>query len=316
VRRVALAGCFLLVLTALGAELWASDLPMYLELNERSYVLPCLTHPTELRNETSATLKEKATFVINTPVKFGPLTTSTAQDALRCLPPCAPNADHLLGTDEIGRDVLARLIHGTRTSLIIALITVLMSLGIGLFLGSLAGYKGGIVDSLLISLMQILSTFPWVFFLLAVMSLIKIPSLTPLILVLALTRWPDVARLTRTQVMSLRERDFIRSAQIFGVPTTKILFSHLIPHSLEPALISATFAVGSTLLLESSLSFLGLGVAAPTPSWGELLSQAQRNMVGQGAWWLAVFPGLAMAGTVMTFHLLGRSFGRQFDERS
>jgi peptide/nickel transport system permease protein len=146
------------------------------------------------------------------------------------------------------------------------------------------------------------------------MSLFKTPSLWPLIFVLACTRWTTVAQITRAQVASLKTRDFVKVSKGFGASPLRVLLRTVVPHTLKPALVSATFSLASTLLLESSLSFLGLGVAAPAPSWGELLSQAQRNMVQGHAWWLAVFPGLAMTAVVLAFQSVGRSFERQLDD--
>jgi peptide/nickel transport system permease protein len=222
----------------------------------------------------------------------------------------------VLGTDELGRDVAARLVHGARVSLLIAFFTVLIAVGIGMLLGGLAGYLGGAVDLVISRVLEVMQTFPLVFFLLALLAIVRVQSIWPLILALGLTRWTEVARLVRAEVLTLSQRDFVLAARAMGASPTRIIVQHLLPNALGPVLVVATFGVGSAILLETALSFLGIGVAPPTASWGELLTEAHRTLQHPGAWWLAVFPGLAIASTVLAVNALGEAVRRSVDGRA
>jgi peptide/nickel transport system permease protein len=251
---------------------------------------------------------------VRTPIPFGPEQTIATSGEVRELPPpWAPDGTHWLGTDELGRDVAARVLHGARVSLGVAVFTVLISVGVGVLLGASAGYLGGATDAVLSRLTEVMTTFPLIFFLLALLALVRTQSLVPLVLALGLTRWTDVARLVRAEVLSLKTRDFVLAARAMGASTPHILLRHLLPNILGPVIVGATFGVGSAILLESALSFLGLGVAPPTASWGELLTEAHRTLVTPGAWWLAVFPGLAIAATVLCVNALGARLARTLD---
>ncbi len=228
-------------------------------------------------------------------------------------PPWGPGPGHWLGTDELGRDVAARLVHGARVTLVVALGTVLVALLVGVLLGGVAGAFGGLADVLVSRLIEIVSTFPTVFFLIALMALLRTASPWPVAVVLGLTRWTDVARLARAEVLRLRQLEYVAAARAMGAGPWFILFRHLLPNAVGPLAVSATSALGSAVLLEAGLAFLGLSVAPPTASWGELLTQAQRTLVTPGAWWLAVFPGLAIAATVLAAHGLSESLRRTFD---
>jgi peptide/nickel transport system permease protein len=304
------------VLIALGADLLASELPLAARVDGRTWWLPCLTHPAALVGQSTASLRPRAEWLWQTPVPFGPnQTLATSGDVRAGPPPWAPDARHLLGTDELGRDVLARVLHGARVSLLIALGAVLLASVVGVLLGGLAGARGGWVDLLLSRLMELMTTFPTVFFLIALFAVLRTQSLAALVIVLGLTRWPELARLTRAEVLRVRGLDFVLVARAQGLSGARILFRHLLPNALGPVLVAATFNVAATLLLESGLSFLGLGVAPPTASWGELLTQAHRNLVHPGAWWLAVFPGAALASVVLCVNAVGEMMARRFDVR-
>jgi peptide/nickel transport system permease protein len=294
---------------ALGADLLASDLPLAERRGGQLFLLPCLTRPQALREPRAS---GEAGWVLRTPIPFGPLQTVASTHEQRDEPPpWAPDSVHWLGTDELGRDVLARILHGARVSLFIAFFTVLIALGVGCLVGGLAGWFSGWVDLVLSRLLEVMSTFPLLFFLLALLSVLRTQSLVPLVLALGLTRWTEVARLVRAEVLTLKSRDFVLASQAMGASGTYILRKHLLPNALGPVVVSATFGVAGAILLESALSFLGLGVAPPTASWGELLTEAQRTLVNPGAWWLAVFPGLAITLTVLSVNALGRSFERR-----
>lgn len=311
-RRARPALLFLgaLLLLALGADLLASDLPLAVRLDGRTWWLPCVTRPAELQGRAL----DGAEWVVRTPIPWGPLQTIAATGEDRPLPPpWAPDEKHWLGTDELGRDVAARLLHGARVSLFVAFFTVLIALGVGLLVGGASGYLGGAVDATLSRVLEVMQTFPLVFFLLAVLSLVRVQSLWPLVLALGLTRWTDVARLVRAEVLSLESREFVLAARALGASPVRIITRHLLPNALGPVLVAATFGVGSAILLETALSFLGIGVAPPTASWGELLTEAHRTLHHPGAWWLALFPGAAIAGTVLAVNALGEAVRRSFD---
>ncbi|MEW6430103.1 MAG: ABC transporter permease [Myxococcota bacterium] len=312
--RPAVVALALLVGAALGADLIASDLPLAVRVDGQTFILPCLTRPPALRGRSQATLGPLAEWMVRTPIPYGPAQTVAATGELRDgPPPWAPDEAHWLGTDEVGRDVFARLVHGARVSLFIAFFTVLIAVGVGMLLGGLSGYLGGAVDALISRVLEVMTTFPLVFFLIALLSVLRTQSLWPLVLALGLTRWTDVARLVRAEVLKLKTLDFVLAARAMGAGTPRIIVRHLLPNALGPVLVTGTFGVAAAVLLETALSFLGLGVAPPTASWGELLTQAHRTLVHPGAWWLAVFPGTCIALTVLSVNALGEAVRRKVD---
>lgn len=310
--RRALVFLGVLIAIALGADLLASDLPLAVRLDGTTWVLPCVTRPVALQQRSFA----GAEWVWRTPIPFGPLQTLAATGEDRPTPPpWGPDAQHWLGTDELGRDVAARLVHGARVSLFVALLTAIIALGIGMLIGGVSGYAGGFIDATLSRVLEVMQTFPLVFFLIALLSIIRVQSLWPLVIALALTRWTEVARLVRAEVLSLESREFVLAARALGGSPARIVTRHLLPNALGPVLVVGTFSVGSAILLETALSFLGIGVAPPAASWGELLTEAHRTLHHPGAWWLAVFPGLAIASTVLAVNALGEAVRRSVDGR-
>lgn len=308
-RRSRLAFSLLGVLigTAVLADLLASELPLAVRTGGVTYVLPALTRPPALREATQSALEVDAEWMLGTPVPFGPNQTFATLTGRTDPAPWAPDSEHPLGTDELGRDVLARLIHGARVSLLIGFGAVLIALLVGLLLGVVAGYYGGFLDAAISRLTEITFTFPSFFFFIALAGMIRFTSVLPLVIVMGLTRWTDIARLVRAETLKLKELDFVLAVRVLGASDARILSRHIIPNALPPVLVAATFGVASAILLESALAFLGIGVPPPTASWGELLIQAHRYLVHPGAWWLAVFPGLAVAGTVLTMNLVGEA---------
>jgi peptide/nickel transport system permease protein len=303
-----------LVALALAADLIASDHPLAVRVEGRTYWLPCLFEPTDLRTDTQATLASRAEWQWRTPVPWGPNQTLARTGELHASPPpWPPSRAHWLGTDELGRDVLARLVHGARPTLVIALLTVLVSLGVGVLVGGLSGAFGGLVDGALSRLTELMTAFPTTFFLLGLTSVFRTQSLWLLALALGLTRWTDIARLMRSQVLVLREQDFVLAARAFGAGTWYVFTRHLLPNAMAPVIVNATFGVGAAIVLETTLTFLGLGVPVPTASWGGLLAEAQRNLVQPGAWWLALFPGVVIAATVLAANGLGEALRRTLD---
>ncbi len=306
--RIAVGTLIVFVALAVLADVIASDLPLATRYEGTTYVLPCVTRPVALRAQTQTSLRRSAQWLLRTPIPFGPNQSASNDEWDReTPPPWAPDSVHWLGTDELGRDVLARLIHGARVSLFIALATVLLAVLVGLLVGATAGYAGGLIDLVLSRVIEVMTTFPTVFFLIALLAVLRTQSSWPLVLVLGLTRWPEVARLARAEALKLKHFDFILAARAMGASPLRIVVRHIIPNALGPVIVAATFAVGSTLLLETALSFLGLGVAPPTASWGELLTEAHRTLIHPGAWWLAVFPGAAIAGVVLCVNRVGES---------
>jgi peptide/nickel transport system permease protein len=223
-----------------------------------------------------------------------------------------PGAGHWLGTDEIGRDVLARLLHGARVSLAVGAAVVALAVSIGTGVGLTAGYLGGLVDGSLMRLVDLLLAFPRLFLALLVIALWG-PSIWLVVVVLGCTGWMSTARLVRTQVLSLRRQDFVLAAQAAGLPLWRILGRHVLPHAAAPVLVAATLMVGNTILAESVLSFLGLGVQVPAPSWGSMLNEARGSW--RAAWWLATFPGLCITLTVVAHNLVGDGLRDALDPR-
>ncbi|NPA48985.1 MAG: ABC transporter permease [Thermodesulfobacteria bacterium] len=223
-----------------------------------------------------------------------------------------PSLAHLCGTDLLGRDVLSRLIYGARISLEVGILAVGISLAIGVVLGALAGYFGGLVDSLISRAIDIMLCFPTIFLILAVIAYLE-PSIVNIMIVIGLTSWMGVARLVRAEFLSLKEREFVLAEKALGASTPRIIFYHILPNALPPVLVSATLGVGSAILVESALSFLGLGVQPPTPSWGNMLTEGKETL--EIAWWLSVFPGLAILVTVLAFNLLGEAIQELTDPR-
>ena len=239
-------------------------------------------------------------------VPFSP----TALDVNAILQP--PGTVHLLGTDALGRDVLARLLYGGRVSLWVGFVAVGLSVAIGLFLGLCAGYFGGLVDEGIMRGVDVMLCFPSFFLILAVIAFLT-PSLTNIMIVIGLTSWMGVARLVRAETLALRGREFVLAARVSGMGAPGILFYHILPNAAAPVLVSATLGVAGAILIESSLSFLGLGVQPPMPSWGNMLMDGKEVL--EVAPWLSVFPGLAILLTVLGYNLIGESLRDILDPR-
>ncbi len=216
---------------------------------------------------------------------------------------------HYLGTDENGRDVAARLIRGTRNSLLVSLVAVGLALAIGVFIGALAGYFGGWVDMVISRFIEIVICFPKLILIIAVMALKK-PSLLNLMIVIGLTSWTGIARLVRGEVMRVRNFDYVQSARAMGASSWRIIFIHILPATAGPLSVTAAFDVAEAVLTESALSFLGIGVPIPEPSWGDVLKTAQD--FPDIAWWMTLFPGLLIFLTVITFNNLGDRLRQKF----
>lgn len=226
-----------------------------------------------------------------------------------------PSAAHLLGTDLIGRDVASRIAHGARTSLSVGILAVGLYVLVGIVLGALAGYVGGWIDHLVMRLVDTVLSVPLLLMVIVFVAVVG-PSLFSVITVIGLLGWPGTARLVRGQFLSLREEEFIMAARVVGASDVRIVVRHMLPNTLAPLTVLATFGVATAILLEASLSFLGLGVRPPTASWGNMLFDAQSPTVLSELPWLWLSPGLAIAVTVLAVNFIGDGVRDAVDPRA
>jgi peptide/nickel transport system permease protein len=222
------------------------------------------------------------------------------------------HAKFLLGSDGTGRDVLSRLLYGGRISMTIGFLTAFLSLSIGVVVGSAAGYHGGVVDNVLMRITEFMLTIPRLPLVLITLAIFG-NSFFLLLFVLGVTSWMGVARLVRAEFLSLRERDFVEAARAQGARDGRIIWRHILPNAMAPLIVNATFQVAGAILLEATLSFLGLGVQPPTPTWGNMLLNAQSELAV--AWWTSVFPGILVSVAVLSFNLVGDGLRDALDPR-
>lgn len=219
----------------------------------------------------------------------------------------------LLGSDAFGRDILSRILYGARVSLLVAVLSLTLALTVGLLVGAAAGTGKPWLDATLMRGVDALLAFPWLFLALALTALLR-PSTTLVVLILGGTSWMGVSRLVRAELLSLARREFVLAARSSGVRPWRILLRHLLPNALTPMLVQASLLVGQLILVESALSFLGLGVQPPTPSWGNMVADGRDVLVT--AWWVSTFPGLAIVLTVLAFNLIGDALRDRLDPRT
>lgn len=231
--------------------------------------------------------------------------------ATRYLP---PSGTHWLGTDQFGRDVLSRLLDGSRISLSIGMLATAISVTLGTAIGAVAGYAGGRTDSLLMRFTDMVLSFPRLVLLILIVALFD-ASIGVLVLVLGLTQWPATTRIVRGDVLSLRERDFIQAARALGLGHGRIILRHLVPNVMAPVIVAATLGIGNTIILEAGLSFLGLGPGPPDTSWGRMVADGNAHLVTLDTWWLATFPGLTIVFVVLAFNLVGDGLRDALDPR-
>ncbi|VAX22103.1 Dipeptide transport system permease protein DppC (TC 3.A.1.5.2) [hydrothermal vent metagenome] len=224
----------------------------------------------------------------------------------------APSLSHLCGTDDLGRDVFSRMVYGSRISLTVGFVAVGIATLIGLVIGAVSGYFGGWTDTIFQRFIELMMTIPTFFLILAVIAFLE-PSIYNIMIVIGITSWTGVARLVRAEFLTLREREFVTAAKAMGASDMVVIFRHILPNAMSPVLVSATLGVAGAILTESALSFLGIGVQPPTPSWGNMLTVGKNYM--EYAWWLSLFPGLAIFITVMGYNLLGEGARDALDPR-
>ncbi|HEX7832784.1 MAG TPA: ABC transporter permease [Thermoanaerobaculia bacterium] len=224
-----------------------------------------------------------------------------------------PSREHLLGTDDLGRDILSRMIHGARVSLTVGFFATAIALVVGSILGAIAGYYGGAADWIVSRVIEVVLCFPFLFLVLGIVALFR-PSLGTIMIALGLTSWTSEARYVRGEFLRIRDLEFAQAAKASGAKDARIIFHHLLPNALAPVLVSASFGVAAAILTESALSFLGLGVPLPTASWGGILSASHDHI--EYAWWMILFPGLAIFFTVASFNVIGERFREALDPRS
>jgi peptide/nickel transport system permease protein len=223
-----------------------------------------------------------------------------------------PSWLHWCGTDQLGRDVLSRMIWGAGISLKVGFVATGIAVIIGALLGALAGYYGGWWDAVIMRLVDMMLCFPTFFLILAVIAFLD-PSIWNIMIIIGATGWMGITRLVRADFMSLKERDFVMAARVLGASDTRIIFRHILPNAMTSVLVAATLGVAGAILTESALSFLGIGVQPPTPSWGNILTAGKDNI--DIAWWLSLYPGLAILITVLGYNLLGEGIRDALDPR-
>jgi peptide/nickel transport system permease protein len=311
-HRVALYVIFGLTLVAALADFVASDLPIALSLRGRLYVLPNLTHPAGLRaydNQRLLARMQPDDWAVFPLVAWG----YNTHDLDAVLKP--PSAAHWLGTDSSGRDVLSRVVHGSRVSLSVGLLSVCVLSLIGVLLGSLSAYYGGLTDLLLMRLLEIVHSVPTLLLLVTILAIIM-PSgwsaVIAMMVVIGLVRWTDVARLVRGEILRVRTMPYVEAARALGYGSARIIVRHVLPNALSPVLVAATFSMAAAILIEGALSFLGFGIPQDMASWGGMLNDVRGHTE---AWWLAVFPGAAIFITVTVYNLAGEGLRDAIDPR-
>jgi peptide/nickel transport system permease protein len=223
-----------------------------------------------------------------------------------------PSAQHWMGTDQLGRDVLSRVLYGARVSLAVGFVSVGIATLIGVLLGAAAGYHGAVVDGVIMRLVDLMLVFPRFFLLLAVLAFLK-PSIWTIMAVIGSTGWMGVTRLVRAEFLTLREREFVIWSESVGASAVRIVFRHILPNALAPVLVAMTLGIPAAILMESGLSFLGLGVQPPHATWGNILTDGKDSL--EIAWWMTVYPGLAILITVLSYNLLGEGIRDALDPR-
>ena len=308
-----LAGGFVLTVCLVGllADFIASEKPLACKIDNEVYILPALFTTPALQDYDNQSILAKIAkdggWTLSPPVPFGP-NQIKVWGAIEWLSP--PDSLHLLGTDSTGRDVLARIVHGARTAMLVGLSSMVICTLLGVLLGALAAYFGGFWDRIANAGIETLSAFPTLFLILGIQGLLGISSIWQLVLIISATRWTDVARVTRAEVLRTINEEYVDAARALGLSHVRILRRHVLPAVLGPVLVSATFGIAGAILIESTLSFLGYGAPPPTASWGGLLADAFES---QSSFWLVLFPGFALSLTVLAINIAGEGLSDAVD---
>lgn len=312
--RLGKSGLFVaifLFLVAIFADLIASDLPIACKIHDSVFILPNVTRPAALEGMDRRALAAEADWLVPPLVSHGPhLAPGEEKEPL-----LAPGAaeGHPLGTDREGRDVFARVVHGTRGYLFFALAAVLASLTLGVVFGAIAGLFGGTADAVVGRVVESISAFPPLVLVLGVQAAVPRPTLLTLFLAIAVTRWPETARLVRSEVMLATTHDYVLAARALGATPLRILRRHIMPNVRAPLVVAAAAGVGAVVLTEASLDFLRVGPPAGAASWGETMSQFRDAPF---AWWLLAFPGALLVITIVAYQLMGAALRDVLDPRS
>ncbi|MBX3221973.1 MAG: ABC transporter permease [Labilithrix sp.] len=309
--KIGLLVAALLLLLSIFADMIASDLPLACRVHGTVYVLPNVTRPPELERMDRRALASEAEWIVRPIVSRGPRLAPGEERR----PLLAPGNDegHLFGTDREGRDVFARVVHGTRSYLVFALAAVFASLALGVLFGAVAGLFGGAADALVGRIVESVSAFPPLVLVLGVQAAVPTPTLFTLFLAIALTRWPEIARLVRGEVMLAATRDYVLAARALGASPMRILRRHIMPNVRAPLVVAASVGVSAVVLTEASLDFLRVGTPAGAASWGETMSQFRD---APSAWWLLAFPGVLLVVTIVAYNLMGEALRNALDPRS
>ena len=224
----------------------------------------------------------------------------------------APSAHHLFGTDDLGRDIFSRLLYGGRVSLSVAVIAVFVSLTVGIFLGCISGYYGGILDEIIMRFTDIMLSFPTIFLILAIQSVLT-PNIFNVMIVIGATSWMGIARLVRGEFLAIKEREYVEAARAIGCSDMRIIFRHILPNAFPPVIVAGTLGMAGAILTESALSFLGLGVQPPMPSWGNMLMDSQTYLLD--APWMAVIPGIVIVLAVLSLYFVGEGLREELNPK-
>ncbi len=296
----------ILAAVAVAAPFIANDRPVLMRYNG-SWSMPVLKMPVALRGVDLYELMSNppaGTWMLMPPIKYSP----GSYDLSSVL--AAPSLQHPFGTDGDGRDVAAQLVWGSRVSLSVGVVAVGIAVAIGVLLGLIAGFYGGWIDIAVSRFIEVMICFPTFFLILAVLAFVG-PSIYNIMIVIGVTGWTGVARLVRGECLKLRRREFVMAAAASGARDRRVMLRHILPNSMAPVLVSASFGIAGAILVEASLSFLGFGVPPSQPSWGSMLSQAQQFM--DIAWWLTLIPGSAIFFTITAYNLVGEALRDAID---
>lgn len=305
----ALLAC--LGLLGVFADVLAADFPIVGKIHGTLYVMPCVTEPVEIaRLPRDARMgRDAGDWAVGPLVGFG---AHTIDKETAPLSPPSLAAAHPLGTDAKGRDLFARLVHGTRTALGLALVAVALYLAVGSVLGALSGFFGGLLDFVVERVTEALSAFPVLVLVLVVQALLAHPTAISMLLAIAAVRWTEVARLVRADVLVASQQDFATAARALGASPARVLYRHVLPQAVGPLIVAGALGLGQIVLVESSLDFLRVGLPEPTASWGESLAES-RDFVS--AWWLLLFPSLFVLAAVVSSNVVGEALRDALDPR-